>query len=94
MTKKQLVRGMINDWIAEMPAVGDGQYHVDSLVTNLSGADLHKTLDGMTYAELSTVLCLIVAQNAKACEDQRKWFRENREATRQPCPVVHLKVVK
>lgn len=93
MTKRQRTLNTVRDWIGELPKSTAAMHHVDRAMTHY-GVDLHATLEKMSYADLSVLLCLIVAQNAKACDDQRKWFSEHRSATRQPCEVIKLRVVK
>lgn len=92
MTKKQRVLNNVRDWIDEMPKDVAANHHVDRIASHY-GVDLQQTLEKMSYAELSVLLCLIVGQNAKAHGDSRKWAAD-RKARNEPCEVVQLRLVK
>ena len=95
-TSKTHVRKMLNSWLEELPSHIPSNHHLERL-KSVYGVDLEKTLNGMTYAQLSTVLCVLVAQNTKAYDDCRKHMaslEESATESRKPREVVHLRVVK
>lgn len=92
MSKKQRILNMVQDWLNETPKSVAATYHINR-IQEYYGVDLHATLSKMTYAELSVLLCCMVAQNAKAHDDARKWNAELK-ASKPLAPVIHLKLVK
>lgn len=76
-SKKDQVIITIIDWVKECQKYPSSNHTLLRLTTHYGVDDLRATLDTMTYAQLSTVLCLAVACSTKAHEDQRKWRRSS-----------------